>query len=70
MHYHVCKFSNSVTRSFHVPAPRYDAQGYVNGVLNAIREENIDLVVPMHEEIFYLAEAAVGSAYVLPANSH
>ncbi|TFK22246.1 carbamoylphosphate synthase large subunit [Coprinopsis marcescibilis] len=58
MHYHVCKFSNVVTRSFHTPSPREDAEGYVAGIVDAIRNANIDIVIPMHEEILYLAEVA------------
>lgn len=38
--------------------PRDDAKGYIDGVMRAIRESNIDLLIPMHEEIFYLAEEA------------
>jgi hypothetical protein len=58
MHYHVCRFSKHVKRSYHIPAPRDDAKGYIDGVMQAIRECDIDLVIPMHEEIFYLAEEA------------
>lgn len=106
MHYHVCKFSNAVRKSWWVPTPHVDGRGYVEGVLKAMEEVEakgakkitaesnsgggavvggagapakrmgmgrrkeskmtrlgiggsgrIDLVIPMHEEIFYLAEA-------------
>jgi hypothetical protein len=33
-----------------------DAQGYINVVKEAIQKSNIDLIIPVHEEIFYLAE--------------
>ncbi|KAF9480279.1 carbamoylphosphate synthase large subunit [Pholiota conissans] len=58
MHYHVCKFSSKVKRSFYVPVPREDAAGFIAGVKDAIQDAKIDLIIPMHEEIFYLAEAA------------
>lgn len=45
-------------RSVLVPAPRHDAQGYVEGVMRTIRECAIDILIPMHEEVFYLAEEA------------
>ncbi|CAM6104959.1 unnamed protein product [Calypogeia fissa] len=56
MHYHVCKFSNVVKKSFQVAAPRDDAAGYIAGVKKVVKEEQIDLIIPLHEEIFYLAE--------------
>ncbi|RPB03573.1 hypothetical protein L873DRAFT_1669789 [Choiromyces venosus 120613-1] len=56
MHYHVCKFSNSVKKSYWVPAPHVDAEGYLAGVRHAVEDANIDLIIPMHEEIFHLAE--------------
>lgn len=55
MHYHVCKFSRVVRKSYHVPAPHVDPAGYIAGVKAAILDSEIDLVIPMHEEIFYLA---------------
>lgn len=61
MHYHVCKFSRVVAKSLQVPAPKEDPGGYIRGVLDAVRQEGIDLIIPMHEEIFYLAEAAQSS---------
>ncbi|CUS10583.1 unnamed protein product [Tuber aestivum] len=56
MHYHVCKFSNSVVKSYWVPAPHVDAEGYTEGVRRAVEDANIDLIIPMHEELFHLAE--------------
>ena len=58
MHYHVCKFSIDVKRSYCVPSPHEDAAGFVAGVNHAILSANIDLVTPIHEEMFYLAHAA------------
>lgn len=58
MHYHVCKFSIDVKHSYRVPVPREDSAGFVSGVKHAIVSARIDLVIPIHEEIFYLAWAA------------
>lgn len=55
MHYHVCKFSRVVRKSYYVPAPHSDSAGYITAVKDAILDAKIDLVIPMHEEIFYLA---------------
>lgn len=58
MHYHVCRFSRAVRKSFWAPAPHVDAAGYVDCVRRAVEEAKIDLIIPMHEEIFHLAELA------------
>lgn len=56
MHYHVCKFSKTVRKSYHVPAPHEDAAGYIEGVKHAVADAHIDLIIPVHEEILYLVE--------------
>ncbi|ODQ49786.1 hypothetical protein SAICODRAFT_98195 [Saitoella complicata NRRL Y-17804] len=56
MEYHVCKFSRCVRKSFYVPAPHYDAAGYISGIRDAISSASIDLLIPMHEEIFFLTQ--------------
>src|SRR4051794_14117747 len=56
MEYHVCRFSIVVKKSKQVPAPHVDAKGYVEGVKDAIERWKIDIVIPLHEEIFFLAE--------------
>jgi len=57
MHYHVCRFSRAVKKSYFVPSPHVDAPGFIDGIVEAVKDANIDLVIPMHEEIFYLAES-------------
>ncbi|KAF2769142.1 hypothetical protein EJ03DRAFT_363193 [Teratosphaeria nubilosa] len=56
MEYHVCAFSITVKSSMQVPAPHDDAKGYAQGVLTAIEKWQIDQIIPIHEEIFFLAE--------------
>ena len=58
MHYHVCKFSVDVKHSYRVAVPRENSDGFVSGVNHAILSASIDLIIPIHEEIFYLAHAA------------
>src|ERR1700712_4023849 len=55
MEYHVCKFSLAVKHSYYSPAPSVDAPGYIKIVKEAVQKGEIDLIVPLHEEIFYLA---------------
>jgi len=57
MHYHVCKFSRAVKKSYFIPSPHIDSPGFINAIVEAVRDANIDLIIPMHEEIFYLAES-------------
>ncbi|KAK4545305.1 hypothetical protein LTR36_003485 [Oleoguttula mirabilis] len=57
MRFHVCAFSVAVKESHTVPAPHDDAKGYVNGVVEAVRKWKIDQIIPVHEEIFFLAES-------------
>jgi len=56
MQYHVCKFSIAVHQSKQVPAPHDDASGYIAGVKEMAVKWHIDLIIPVHEEIFFLAE--------------
>lgn len=38
-------------------SPRHvDPEGYIKGVKRAVQESKIDLIIPVHEEIFYLAD--------------
>ncbi|KAK5128768.1 hypothetical protein LTR85_000101 [Meristemomyces frigidus] len=56
MRFHVCAFSVAVEKSHPVPAPHDDAKGYINGVLKAVKKWKIDQIIPVHEEVFFLAE--------------
>eukprot|EP01111_Echinosteliopsis_oligospora_P019934 TRINITY_DN98_c0_g1_i2.p1 TRINITY_DN98_c0_g1~~TRINITY_DN98_c0_g1_i2.p1 ORF type:complete len:494 (+),score=93.13 TRINITY_DN98_c0_g1_i2:111-1592(+) len=56
MHYHVHKFSRSVKKSYQVPAPHVAADGYVDCIRMAVHQLRIDILIPLHEEIFYLAQ--------------
>lgn len=58
MHYHVCKFSRYVQKSYRVPAPHNDPKGYIEGLKHAIHDADIHLIIPMHEEILSCADAA------------
>ncbi|KAK6358256.1 hypothetical protein TWF730_007606 [Orbilia blumenaviensis] len=55
MHYHVAKFSNAVRQSFRAPAPHDDEIGYRKSVSEIVRKYNINLIIPLHEEIIHLA---------------
>lgn len=55
MEYHVCKFSLAVKKSYYSPAPNVDAHGYIKTVKEAVQKSEIDLIIPLHEEILHLA---------------
>lgn len=57
MQFHVCKFSRDVKKSWQSSAPSSDPEGYIETVKKAIRLGQIDIIIPMHEEILYLAES-------------
>jgi glutathione synthase/RimK-type ligase-like ATP-grasp enzyme len=59
MRFNITKFSKSVDKCFKVVAPHVDAAEYVAGVTRVAFLLKIDLIIPMHEEIFFLAQSDV-----------
>ncbi|KAF1832168.1 hypothetical protein BDW02DRAFT_571318 [Decorospora gaudefroyi] len=57
MEFHICKFSWAVKKSKETPAPATDPAGYIEAVKKAIKQWSIDIIIPLHEEIFFLAES-------------
>ncbi|QJD83003.1 ATP-grasp domain-containing protein [Cohnella herbarum] len=53
--YHLCRVSRSVERSFTVPAPIGDPSGYVQSLRKIAEEHDIDVLIPVCEEIFYIS---------------
>ncbi len=49
--------SRAVTRSVRVPPPRQDPTGFADALAALMQREQIDLLVPTCEEIFYVARA-------------
>ncbi len=54
--YHLCRVSSAVAASFRVPPPRTEPEGYIAALTALIERCRIHLLVPMCEEIFYIAE--------------
>lgn len=54
--YHLCRVSRFVKKSFHVPKPNMDELAYRNALAQIIEQEQIDLLLPTCEEIFYIAK--------------
>ncbi len=53
--YHLCSYSKAVIKSFFVPAPKFDYNGFIQGLITIITEEKISILIPTCEEIFYIA---------------
>ncbi len=57
MEYHVTRFSNTISKCFHLPSPRFDAEGYIDGLVAIVEKEEIDFLLPIYEETTQLAHA-------------
>lgn len=55
MKYPVSQFSNAIRQSFQVTSPRFDPKGYIDALSEIVQKHQIDLVIPVYEEIFYLS---------------
>lgn len=53
--WHLCRASRAVAKSVRVPAPARDAPGYRAALGEVIAAEGVDLVVPVSEELLYVA---------------
>ncbi len=53
--HHVCRFSNAVEKSFVVPSPRFEPEGFISELAQICESEKIDMLIPMWEEIFCLS---------------
>lgn len=52
---HATQYSREVERSFQVPAPRFEEEAFIQRLLAIIEEQRIDVLVPVGEEILYIA---------------
>ncbi|GAA6617717.1 ATP-grasp domain-containing protein [Scytonema sp. NUACC26] len=53
--YHLCTASRAVIKNFLVPPPKINLTGYINALLEIIKQEKIGLLIPTCEEIFYIS---------------
>ncbi|NUR88613.1 MAG: carbamoylphosphate synthase large subunit [Nonomuraea sp.] len=53
----LCRSSNAVSRSHRVPPPRQAPDAYADALVEIVRQESVDLIVPTCEEIFYVSRA-------------
>ncbi|MEI8365566.1 MAG: hypothetical protein WCF65_04025 [Parachlamydiaceae bacterium] len=53
---HVSRFSNTVSKCFTVPSPRFEPEAYLNALVHIVEKEKIDLLIPIYEEITHLSK--------------
>ncbi|MHA6529986.1 ATP-grasp domain-containing protein [Paenibacillus sp. BAC0078] len=69
--YHLCRVSAAVERSFRVPSPRHSPVAYIEQLAKLVEELRIDILIPLCEEIFYIAAGIdrLGGCQVLAAGA-
>lgn len=55
-YFQLCRFSNSVKKSFVTVSPRANPKKYIQQTVDIVKKYDIDLVVPVLEETIYLAK--------------
>jgi hypothetical protein len=53
----LCRHSAAVDQFFHVPSPARETSAWIAAVLRIVKKQRVDLIVPVYEEVFYLAQA-------------
>ena len=56
--WHVCRPSRDVDRCFRVTAPNHSRSAYLDDLLKIIKDEGVDLVLPVSEEALHVAQIA------------
>ncbi len=54
----ICQGSHAVSRSYTVASPRFAFEQYKNDILRIVKDEAIDLIVPVSEDVLYLSRFA------------
>lgn len=53
---HLCRFSNAVTKNYLIPSPRFETEASIGALVDIVKRENIDLLIPTYEETLYIAQ--------------
>jgi len=56
LHFPIAKFSKYCDKYIHVPAPAINQKKFKQNLINTIKKENIDHIIPTSEEAFYLSK--------------
>lgn len=57
---HLCRLSSAVEQCFMVPSPRHDTENYLLEMESLVQAWQIDLLIPMCEEVFILLKEQSG----------
>ncbi|MGC5770923.1 ATP-grasp domain-containing protein [Paenibacillus pabuli] len=55
---HLCRWSSAVEQCFIVPSPRHETENYLFEMESLVQTWQIDVLIPMCEEVFYIAQGA------------
>jgi len=53
----LCKASNSVNKTFYITPPKSNLNRFINDLIEVITNNQIDLLIPTCEEVFFIASA-------------
>lgn len=56
INHYVSKYSNAVKKNFTLPCPRFNSENYIKNLIQIVKEENIDLLIPIYEEVSYISK--------------
>jgi ATP-grasp domain len=62
----LCRYSAAVNRYFQVPSPARATEAWSEAIRKIVRQEQIDLIVPVYEEVFHLARSIDGQSDRVP----
>jgi predicted ATP-grasp superfamily ATP-dependent carboligase len=54
--FNVSRFSNAVKKSFKTPIPSKEPEKYIEALLNIVKSEKIDLLIPIWEDVLYVSK--------------
>lgn len=53
--FHLCKHSTAIKKSFLIPSPVSNLEGFKASLLTIVKNEKLDLIIPTCEEIFHIS---------------
>lgn len=53
--FHALGFSNAIEKMYDVPSPRRDSPSFIDAILDIVKKEKIDLLIPIWEEAYYIS---------------
>src|SRR5690554_2425064 len=57
MRYNLTQYSKHIKKSFVIPPPRTNHEGFIVQLIEIIQQEHIDVLIPTCEEVFYISKS-------------